>query len=206
MVDHLVGGYRRFRAEAWPRERDRFEALAKEGQKPHTMVIACSDSRIDPQLIFDTHPGELFVVRNVANLVPPFAPDAHYHSTSAALEFGVKALKVQHLMVLGHALCGGVRGLLAGDTEQIGDFVRPWMSLAAPARARTIGLEPEEARQQACEFEIVRLSLAYLWTFPWIREAVDAGELKLHGAYFDVRDGILLHLGTDGEFRALAET
>ncbi|MEQ9639640.1 MAG: carbonic anhydrase [Alphaproteobacteria bacterium] len=205
MVDHLIDGYRRFRAETWPRERDRFEELAKSGQKPHTMVIACSDSRIDPHLIFDTRPGELFVVRNVANLVPPFAPDAHYHGTSAALEFAVRVLKVQHLIVLGHALCGGVQGLLSDDTEAMGDFVRPWMSLAAPARARTMGIEPPEARQQACEFEMVRLSLAYLWTFPWIRDAVDDKTLKLHGAYFGVRDGVLLILGSDGEFRPLPE-
>jgi carbonic anhydrase len=203
MVEHLADGYRRFRAEAWPRERKRFEELAQSGQRPHTMVIACSDSRIDPQLIFDTRPGELFVVRNVANLVPPYAPDAHYHGTSAALEFAVKALQVSHVVVLGHALCGGVAGLLADDSPASGEFVRPWMSLAAPARARTVGMEPADRRQQACEFEIVRLSLAYLWTFPWIRTAVDANEVALHGCYFDVRDGILLRLGSDGEFRPL---
>jgi carbonic anhydrase len=201
----LVDGYRRFRAEAWPRERQRFEELAKSGQKPHTMVIACSDSRIDPQLIFDTRPGELFVVRNVANLVPPYAPDAHYHGTSAALEFAVRALQVEHIVVLGHAMCGGVAALLADDAPTTGDFVRPWMSLAAPARARTIGIEPPARRQQACEFETVRLSLAYLWTFPWIRAAADEKKIALHGCYFDVRDGILLHLDSDGEFRPLAD-
>jgi carbonic anhydrase len=200
-MDHLLDGYRRFRAEAWPRERARYEELARQGQRPRTMVIACSDSRVEPQRIFNTGPGELFVVRNVANLVPPFQPDAAYHGTSAALEFGVRALGCAEIVVMGHALCGGVKALLEGAPVEAADFVKQWMSLAAPARDRTIGLQPPEARQEACEYETVRLSLAYLWTFPWIREAVETGRLGLHGCYFDVRSGILKRLGSDGTFQ-----
>ncbi|MFC7540562.1 carbonic anhydrase [Siccirubricoccus deserti] len=113
-MDALIDGYRRFRAETWPQQRARFEALAAEGQSPQTMVIACSDSRVDPQMIFSAAPGELFVVRNVANLVPPYMPDAAFHGTSAALEFAVRVLRVRQVVVLGHAQCGGVRALLEG--------------------------------------------------------------------------------------------
>ena len=132
-MQELLAGYRRFRAETWARERDRFEALAESGQRPRTMVVACSDSRVDPQMVFSAAPGELFVVRNVANLVPPYAPDADYHGTSAALEFGVRVLGVRHLIVLGHALCGGVQALLEGMPPGTEDFVAPWMGIAREA-------------------------------------------------------------------------
>src|SRR3712207_2644119 len=181
-MDELIEGYRRFRAETWARERDRFEALAERGQSPRAMVIACSDSRVDPQMVFSAAPGELFVVRNVANLVPPYQPDAAYHGTSAALEFGVRVLGVEHVIVLGHALCGGVRALLEGMPPGTEDFVAPWMGIAREARARVfLRCDPasdDEARQEAGEQEMVRLSLENLMTFPWIREAVEAGDRK----------------------------
>jgi carbonic anhydrase len=197
-MDRLIEGYRRFRAETWPRERGRFEALAERGQRPRAMVIACSDSRVDPQMIFGAAPGELFVVRNVANLVPPYAPDAAYHGTSAALEFGVRVLGVRDLLVLGHGLCGGVRALLEGAPAEAADFVAPWMRIAGAARGRALACEPADARQEACEHEVVRLSLANLLTFPWLREAVEAGRLRLHGLHFDVRTGVLTALGAEG--------
>ena len=201
-MDELIAGYRRFRAETWARERDRFEALAERGQRPRAMVIACSDSRVDPQMVFSAAPGELFVVRNVANLVPPYAPDADYHGTSAALEFGVRVLGVPRIVVLGHALCGGVRALLDGMPPGTEDFVAPWMGIAREARARVLRCEPasEEARQEAGEQEMVRLSLENLLTFPWIREAVEAGRLRLHGGHFGIRSGRLSVLGEAGSF------
>jgi carbonic anhydrase len=136
-MEQLLEGYRRFRQETWPAERARYEALSTKGQRPHTLVVACSDSRVDPQTVFGAAPGELFVVRNVAALVPPFQPDAGYHGTSAALEFGVRALKVARIVVLGHAQCGGVQAMVEGAPEEARDFVKPWVGhrRARPANA-----------------------------------------------------------------------
>jgi carbonic anhydrase len=204
-VDELFRGYRRFRSEQWPRERDRFETTAEKGQSPKALVIACSDSRVDPQMILGARPGELFVVRNVANLVPPFEQDAAYHGTSAALEFGVRSLRVPNIIVMGHGMCGGVHALVTRTTGPAKDFVAHWIEIAEPARVRTEGMTPHEARLKACEEETVRLSLANLMTFPWVKEAVEAGELALHGAYFDIRNGILLTLQPDGTFAPAPE-
>ena len=204
-MEQLIEGYRRFRASRWERERQRFEELSRYGQRPRAAVIACSDSRVDPQMIFDAHPGELFAIRNVANLVPPYAPDAAYHGTSAALEFAVRALKVADLIVMGHALCGGVQALLEGTPDGFGDFVEPWMAIAEPARRRAMTASPE-VRQEACEQEAVRLSLANLLTFPWIREAVEAGRLRLHGCYFDTRSGALLVMDPNGAFAPVPDS
>jgi carbonic anhydrase len=200
-MDDLIAGYRRFRADTWPREKARFEALAARGQKPRTMVIACSDSRVDPQMIFSAAPGELFVVRNVANLVPPYMPDATFHGTSAALEFAVRVLQVEKVVVLGHALCGGVRALLEGAPPEAQDFVVGWMRIAQAARAKALRCDPAD-RQEACEHEAVRITLANLMTFPWVAEAVAAGRLSLHGGHFAVATGKLVLLGPDGEFSA----
>ena len=198
-MDRLIDGYRRFRSERWPTERERFERLAS-GQRPRTLVIACSDSRVDPSMIFSAMPGELFVVRNVANLVPPYTPGAVYHGTSAALEFGVRALQVEHIIVLGHAQCGGARALLEGTPPSLSDFVEQWLTIGEPARQRAFACPHGQDRQQACEHEIVRLSLDNLMSFRWIREAVDAGRLSLHGCYFGIATGTLLILGPDGRF------
>lgn len=204
-MDKLLEGYRRFRARTWSRERSRFETLATRGQNPRALVIACSDSRADPQMIFDASPGELFVVRNVANLVPPYLPDSAYHGTSAALEFGIRALVVPDVIVIGHALCGGIRALLEGAPEETPDFVRTWVSIAEPARRAAERL-PAAARQEACEHESVRLSLANLRTFPWVRDAEAAGRLRLNGFFFDIRTGILMRLGADGAFTPVRAT
>jgi carbonic anhydrase len=199
-MDALIAGYQRFREHTWPRERERYEALAAKGQRPHTMVIACSDSRVDPAVVFSSGPGEVFVVRNVANLVPPYAPDAAYHGTSAALEFGVRVLQVEHLLVMGHGLCSGVRALLEGAPPEASDFVPAWMSIAAGARRRVLACTAVEARQEACELETVKLSLDNLMTFPWVAGAVAAGRLRLHGAHFSVATGRLMRLGATGDF------
>ena len=203
-MDRLIDGYRRFRSDRWPIERERFERLAS-GQQPRTLVIACSDSRVDPSMIFGAAPGELFVVRNVANLVPPYAPDAAYHGTSAALEFGVRALQVEHIVVLGHAQCGGARALLEGTPSNLSDFVGKWLTIGEPARQRALACSHRQDRQQACEHEIVRLSLSNLMSYCWIREAVDGGRLSLHGCYFGIATGTLEILGPDGRFAPVPE-
>jgi carbonic anhydrase len=198
-MDPLIEGHLRFRAVTWPAERDRYESLAKLGQSPETMVIACSDSRVDPQTVFGAIPGELFVVRNVAGLVPPYTPDTGYHGTSAALEFAVRVLKVARIAVLGHALCGGVLSMVEGAPGVARDFVEPWMRIAEPALQAIPRQLSRDDRLCACEMAVVRLSLNNLLTFPWIREAVDAGTLRLQGFRFDIRSGLLTTL-VDGRF------
>jgi carbonic anhydrase len=199
-VERLLAGYRRFRDAAWPERRRLFEVLAEQGQQPRAMVVACADSRVDPGMIFDAGPGELFIVRNIAALVPPYAPDGNYHGTSAALEFGVRVLAVRDLVVLGHGLCGGVRGLLHGLPDNAQDFVASWIAIASPVRARALACDSPEAQQLQGEHEVVKLSLANLRRFPWIAEREAAGHLTLHGAHFDVRTGELSVLGNDGRF------
>lgn len=199
-MDNLLNGYYRFRANAWPDRRRLFEDLADDGQQPQVMVLSCADSRVDPGMIFDAGPGELFVVRNVANLVPPYAPDAAYHGTSAALEFGVRVLKVRELVVMGHGLCGGIRALLNGVPPEAGDFVADWISIAEPARRRALACDDGTDLQLCCEWEAIKLSLANLMTFPWIKDPVAAGRLHLRGAHFDIRSGALSLLSQDGQF------
>ena len=194
--ERLKDGYRAFAAGRFDDERHRYEALASSGQKPEIMVIGCVDSRVSPEVIFDAAPGELLVVRNVANLVPPYEPDRDsQHGTSAALEFGVQALRVKHIVVLGHASCGGIRAF-ADDIEPLspGDFIGRWMSQIAPAAA---SLGPREAMdretyQRRLEFASVELSLRNLMTFPCVQILVGRGKLALHGAYFGIASGRLL--------------
>ena len=199
-MDHLLSGYRRFRRDRWPERRRQFETLADTGQRPRALIVSCADSRVDPGMIFDAGPGELFVIRNVANLVPPFAPDGAYHGTSAALEFGVRILEVPDILVMGHALCGGVRALLEGAPAEASDFIASWIGLAAPARARALARTDILDQQLCCEQETIRLSLENLLTFPWIASRLAAGTLRLFGAHFDIRSGELSVLGEDGAF------
>lgn len=196
-MDTLLDGYRRFRYEIWPDERARYEKLAKYGQSPETLVVSCCDSRVDPQTVFGAVPGELFVVRNIAGVVPPYQPDGHYHGTSAALEFGVRVLKVKRVVVLGHAQCGGVAAVVDGVPDTAQDFVGPWMGLLEPVRAR---IPPEDGHDHSeFEKEVVKLSLENLRTFPWIEERVRAGELELAGFRFDIHTGVLMHI-VNGDF------
>lgn len=197
-MDALLDGYRRFRAETWPEERARYQALARWGQRPETLVVSCSDSRVDPQTVFGAVPGELFVVRNVAALVPPYAPDANYHGTSAALEFGVRVLQVSRIVVLGHALCGGVAALMDGAPAEARDFVGPWMGMAAGVRDPAADALGPDERRDRYEAAVVRLSLDNLMTFPWVATAVEAGSLALHGFRFDIHTGILARVGEGG--------
>jgi carbonic anhydrase len=195
-IDRLIEGFKSFRETYFLENRPLFDALAERGQSPKVMVIGCADSRVDPVLITGAGPGDIFVVRNVANLVPPYNPDSHYHGTSSAVEFAVRGLGVEHIIVLGHAQCGGVRALLEGAPMAGGDdFIGAWMSIAE--QAREVALAPEVApkdRQRVCEYETVKVSLRNLLSFPWIRSLVGEGRLTLHGWYFDIADGKLKQL------------
>ena len=202
-ADALLSGYRRFREGHWAEAKAEYEALAAHGQKPHTLIVACSDSRTDPALVFDAAPGQLFVVRNVANLVPPYQPDKRLHGVSAALEFGVKVLNVSRIVVMGHAHCGGVDAMLNGAPENCQDFVAPWVAQATPAVRRVAEeVEPDQV-ERAAEEAVVRLSIDNLRTFPWIAEREAAGELALTGLHFGIADGILRALTGPGRFEAL---
>jgi carbonic anhydrase len=192
-MQRLIEGFHRFRQGYHAEQRDLYERLAAEGQRPRAMVIACADSRVDPERLFQAAPGELFVLRNVANLMPPYQPDSHYHGASAAVEFGVKGLEVEDLVVLGHAHCGGVAALLQGAEADPTDFIGNWMSIAAPARA-VAAAAPEGHAHRLCEHETIRISLRNLRTFPWIRERIAAGRLRLHGCWFDLASGELIQL------------
>jgi len=192
--NRLVEGYRQFADGRLRHEQDRYRELAEAGQSPEVMVIGCCDSRVSPEVIFDARPGELFVVRNVANIVPPCEPDGHAHGVSAALEFGVAALKVKHIVVLGHARCGGVKAF-AEKAEPLspGDFIGNWMRLMAPAAEKA---GPQDKLSWAdyitrLEQANVANSLDNLKTFPRLRELIASGQIAIHGAYFGVATGEL---------------
>jgi carbonic anhydrase len=206
-MDQLLNGYRRFRRDRWPERRRTYEILADTGQRPRALVLSCADSRVDPAAIFDAGPGELFVVRNVANLVPPYAPDGAWHGTSAAVEFAIRILEVPDILVMGHGLCGGVRALLEdapGEaTAEASDFIAPWIALAVPAKARALARAGTGDLQLSCELETIKLSLENLSTFPWIASRIAAGTLRMSGAHFDVRSGELSILGDGGEFQTV---
>ncbi|MGE0501119.1 MAG: carbonic anhydrase [Rhizobiaceae bacterium] len=195
LPDFLLDGYRKFMAGRYATESGRYRTLARDGQTPETMIIACCDSRAAPEAIFDAGPGELFVVRNVANLVPPYAPDGEFHSTSAALEFAVQSLKVKHIVVMGHGRCGGIRAALdpAAAPLSPGDFIGKWMSLVAPAAGAVTGntLMTAGERQTALERISIRYSIANLRTFPCVNILEGKGRLTLHGAWFDISTGEL---------------
>lgn len=198
---HLIDGYRRFRNEAYQTQRDRWDELA-EGQNPPVMMIGCCDSRVDPATIFHTSPGQVFVLRNVANLVPPYEVGGGRHGASAAIEFAVTGLKVRHVVVLGHGACGGVAAALkGGDLGAPGpSFIDDWVSILSDAREKVLANGSDDP-QRALELETVRVSLANLRTFPFVREREERGELKLHGAFFAIADGVLHVLDeASGEF------
>lgn len=192
--DRLLKGYTAFLGGRLREEQSRYQSLAEKGQSPEIMVVGCCDSRVSPEVIFDARPGELFVVRNVANIVPPYEPDGHAHGVSAALEFGVAALKVKHIVVLGHAQCGGVRAF-AEDAEPLspGDFIGSWMKLMAPAMNK-VGprgsLSPMDYLRTLEQANIIN-SLDNLMTFPRLAKLVQGGDIAIHGAYFGVATGAL---------------
>src|SRR5262245_14643991 len=190
LPQRLRDGYLTFRSGRLATEQSRYRDLAERGQAPETLVVGCCDSRVSPEVIFDAGPGELFVVRNVANLVPPYAPDGAYHGVSAALEYAVEVLRVKHVVVLGHAGCGGIKAY--ADNAPPGDFIGKWISMLAPAAAalRSRAEAPGSYLTQL-EQASLRASLENLKTFPFIRARYERGALALHGAYFDVGSGEL---------------
>ena len=207
----MIEGYHRFKDGPWEEQRERWKEL-QDGQSPKVMIIACSDSRVEPAQIFDTLPGEMFVVRNVANLVPPYEADGATHGSSAAIEFAVMVLEVEHVVVLGHARCGGIAASLDGRfdaaAEGQGAFIGRWMATIDPARDRiraAAAISPDVDAQQALELSAIRLSLDNLRSFPFVAEREAAGRIGLEGAHFDIADGTLRLLdASTGRFEPLA--
>lgn len=206
-LSRLLEGYARFRQDDWSRERERWSELA-EGQSPKVMVIACSDSRVDPAQIFDSRPGEMFVVRNVAALAPPYETSRGFHGVSAALEFAVTQLGVEEILVMGHAKCGGCAAALTGQFDNTtpgeGHFIADWVGMLHQARDRVRGDHPAlgDPAFEEMEREAVKVSLANLRTFPWIAERERSGTLSLHGAHFSIAEGRLYLLdGAEETFR-----
>src|SRR3982750_2086418 len=192
----LIDGYRRFRYKGWARERERWADMA-EGQSPKVMILSCADSRVDPAQIFDARPGEMFVVRNIAALAPPYETSHGFHGVSAALEFAVSQLEVGEILVMGHGLCGGCAAALTGQFDETepgeGHFIADWVRMLSGARAKVRGIPPRLDGDAFLEMEqeAVKVSLANLRTFPWIAEREQAGRLKLHGAHFSIAEGRL---------------
>lgn len=194
-LNELLAGYRRFRERDWAMGRRFYEELGA-GQAPGVMVIGCADSRVDPATIFDLVPGQAFVLRNVANLVPPYETGGGLHGVSAALEFAVRSLKVSYIVVIGHQKCGGIRAAVDAmvDHSVSGEFVGPWCEIAAKARNRVAAAYPDASREELAahlEFEAINGSLENLMTFPFVREAVEAGTLQLRGGLFTIETGEL---------------
>ena len=194
-IKKFITGFKRFQENYFGRDHELFGQL-KQGQHPSTLVIACSDSRVDPAILTDCEPGDLFVVRNVANLVPPYEAGGGLHGVSTALEFGACVLEVQHIIVLGHSQCGGVHALLNGIPKGAkGEFIVDWVNIAARARERVLTELPDASPQEqwsACEEASILVSLENLLTFSWIKERVGQGALMLHGWYFDIETGELM--------------
>jgi carbonic anhydrase len=205
----LTDRYRRFKFRHFASNQDHYESLATYGQSPEVMVVSCCDSRVEPEMIFGAMPGELFVVRNVANLVPPYETSGKYHGVSAALEFAVLNLRVKHIVVMGHSGCGGVKAALERNTARQTDaaFITNWMSMLDDARAEVIathGQKPQAEMLAELEKSAVKTSIANLRTFPCIQILEGKGRIQIHGVHFDIATGVLhvLHPAT-GEYVAL---
>lgn len=208
----LVQGFGKFHSKYFLEKKELFETLSTVGQSPEVLVIACSDSRNDPALITKSEPGDIFVVRNVAAIVPPYQPDSQYHGTSAAIEFAIKGLKVKDIVIMGHAQCGGVEALRKGTEDSPNDyeFLRTWISIGKAARdtvLKELKDSSPEKQQSVLERAMILTSLNNLMTFPWIKSAVTAGQLTLHGWYFDLSKGKMFNLNfTSGEFEDMSQT
>ncbi|QCJ00027.1 carbonic anhydrase [Agrobacterium larrymoorei] len=203
--EYLLNGYKNFMNGRYVDERERYRVLAETGQKPQTLFIACCDSRSAPETIFDCGPGELFVVRNVANMVPPFEPDGQFHATSAAIEYAVQVLKVKDIVVMGHGRCGGIQAALDPNFESLspGDFIGRWMNLVKSAAEQIQSNDVMTAgeRQTALERVSIRNSINNLRGFPFVKAQEAAGKVKLHGAWFDISTGELWVMDKSGDFR-----
>lgn len=208
-VNIFLKGFRRFQHHYFDRNPELFEQLFAEGQNPRALMVACCDSRCDPGVLTDSEPGDLFVVRNVANLVPPHIYAASYAGTTSAIAFAICNLKVEHVIVMGHARCGGIRALMenrqpACDEERL---IAKWLEIAADARQRVLNElpgKPQEIQARACEQAAILKSLENLMSYPWISRRVNEGALALHGWYFDMENGTLMQYDSDaGEFRVM---
>ena len=206
---HLLQGYRTFATQRLPTEQSRYRELSVRGQSPSVMVVGCCDSRVSPEVIFDAGPGELFVVRNVANLVPVYQPDGGAHGVSAALEYAVNALRIKHIVVLGHAQCGGIRAFIDKiDPLSPGDFIGRWMAMFIKPGEIVEQRERETMQEFTVRIEKAAIfrSLENLMTFPFVRKAVESGQMQTHGAYFGVAEGTLFVLDKAAkEFRSARE-
>jgi carbonic anhydrase len=195
-IGKFITGFKHFQSEYFSNDRQLFDSLVAKGQHPRAMVVACSDSRVDPAMLTASRPGDMFVIRNIANLIPPYNPASPYPGVSAALEYGVCQLEVEHIIVLGHAHCGGIQSLMRGNgAQKCGEFISRWTAIAERARERVCNElpdKPPEVQARACEQASILVSLENLMTFPWIRERVEHGRMALHGWYFDIERGELL--------------
>lgn len=202
---YLIQRYRGWKATDHMENQAWYRRLAESGQRPRCMVISCCDSRVHVTEVFGAGPGEFFIHRNIANLVPPYAPDSDHHGTSAALEYGVRHLKIANLIVMGHSICGGVRGcheMCSGNSPEFeapNSFIGRWLDILRPGYERVKNLDTVEAQQSALEREAVVVSLENLMTFPFVQEAIESGELAVHGMWVNVASGVLEVL--DGETR-----
>jgi carbonic anhydrase len=205
-IAKFIHGFKRFQDSYFCGGADEFERL-RSGQNPRALVIGCSDSRVDPAILMDCAPGDLFVVRNVANLVPPHESDSSHHGVSAALEYAVRVLRVEHVIVMGHSSCGGIQALMRQDCAQAGEYLPRWIAIGERAREQVLGALPDKPphlQERACEPAAIPVSLENLLTFPWVRDRVEAGNLLLHGWYFDLERGELLsYLPQSGQFEPL---
>lgn len=197
-IDRLIEGYREFHRTTFARRRRQYERLAAKGQKPKILIISCSDSRVSPSVVFNTPPGAIFVARNIANIVPPYHPDGGPRSIGAAVEYAVKVLNVTDIVIKGHARCGGVHALVNNGTGlPENDYLKPWVEVAAPARKL---LPPhfddlgESEKRRVSEHAVIQNSILNLSGYPWVRERMDAGQLKIHGMHFDFEDGRMTRL------------
>jgi carbonic anhydrase len=206
-IKKLIKGFKRFQQNYFKSDDALFDQL-RHGQKPKVLLIGCSDSRVDPAILTDCQPGDLFVVRNVANLVPPYEPDGQHHGVSSAIEYAIQFLKVEHVIVMGHSHCGGVDALLHSMPESpVGEFIDRWVDIARPAKEKVLqdlGDKSLDKQARACEQASIMISLENLLTFPWLAERVQAGKLALHGWYFDLESGqMLAYHPASGEFEKL---
>lgn len=194
-LERLLQGYRTFRRKGFRKDRRLYQRLARKGQSPKVMVIACADSRVSPTAVLSAHPGDIFIARNIANIVPPYDPDAAPRSLGAAVEFAVKVLDVTDIVIFGHARCGGVRALVTnGRNLPQTDFLHQWVEIAEPARGllpADFDQLPEAARMQASERAVLEVSVRNLLGYPWIRERIENAALAVHGWHFDMHDGAL---------------
>ncbi len=203
-INKLINGFSRFRDEYYCREDSPFVELQNH-QEPSTMVIACSDSRTDPSLILQCEPGEIFVVRNIANIVPPYEPDTMHHGVSSALEYAVKSLKVTNIIILGHSGCGGIKSLMGNKLAAEDEFITRWLSILDSVREKVLarfamdGKEPCTEACSACEMEGIVHSMENLRSFPWVAEQVEKGNLHIFGWYFELKDGLLLGYNEDSD-------